>query len=164
MDVAAEQITTFEKPIKSQIPLHFQLRYDPKVLKPGHRYNLRARIENTQTGKLEWITTEAYPYIPGITENIELRVKPIVKAQKMKSNQLYYQCGDDKVSVILIGSNTLKLNRDGQGWILKQLQSASGAKYKNSQMSFWMKGNQAMLEEKDEKPVNCQQVLETNKP
>jgi len=158
MDVAAETIARFEQPIKSQIPLKFELNYDPKVLKPGHRYNLRARIENTDNGKLEWLTTEPYPYIPNITKNIELQVRSIGKAQKVAAQQLRYQCGNSKVEVLLIGKDTIKLTQGGRKWILKQTPSASGSKYQNSQISFWMKGKSAHLEPKGEDGVNCQQL------
>jgi putative lipoprotein len=42
--------------VKGQVPLPFQLSYDPAQVKPGHRYSVSARIE--VDGKLMFITTE----------------------------------------------------------------------------------------------------------
>ena len=112
---------------------------------------------------MEWVTTEAYPFIPDMADKIELRVKPIVKAQKMASNQQQYQCGEDKVKVLVIGNSAIKLTRGNQKWILKQARTASGSKYENNQMSFWMKGNEAMLEENGEKGISCQRIMPQSK-
>ena len=42
--------------IKGQVPLPFQLTYDPAHLKPGHTYAVSARIE--EDGKLLFITQQ----------------------------------------------------------------------------------------------------------
>ena len=42
--------------VKGQVPLPFQLNYDPAQVKPGHRYSVSARIE--VDGKLMFISTE----------------------------------------------------------------------------------------------------------
>ncbi|HCS45747.1 MAG TPA: hypothetical protein DIW52_23490 [Pseudomonas sp.] len=45
-------------PVKGQVPLPFQLSYDPAQVQPGHRYSVSARIE--VDGKLMYITTDQH--------------------------------------------------------------------------------------------------------
>jgi putative lipoprotein len=45
-------------PVKGQVPLPFQLSYDPSQVKPGHRYAVSARIE--ADGQLMFISTEQH--------------------------------------------------------------------------------------------------------
>ncbi|MGK9415147.1 YbaY family lipoprotein [Pseudomonas cedrina] len=58
MDAPAVTLAEQKGPVKGQVPLPFQLSYDPAQIKPGHRYSVSARIE--VDGKLMFITTERH--------------------------------------------------------------------------------------------------------
>nr|WP_314524603.1 YbaY family lipoprotein [uncultured Pseudomonas sp.] len=55
-DAPAVVLDEHKGPVKGQVPLPFQLSYDPAQVKPGHRYSVSARIEDN--GQLLFITTE----------------------------------------------------------------------------------------------------------
>ncbi|CAG8866153.1 hypothetical protein PS627_01911 [Pseudomonas fluorescens] len=56
MDTAAVTLASQSGPVKGNVPLPFQLSYDPAQVKPGHRYAISARIE--LDGQLLFINTE----------------------------------------------------------------------------------------------------------
>ena len=76
MDIAATVIaeTTLENP--GQVPIAFTLSYDDAQLEAGHRYALRARIE--EEGKLRFINT-AFVSLPATpaAEPLEILVEPV---------------------------------------------------------------------------------------
>lgn len=45
MDAPAVVLARQAGPVKGNVPLPFQLSYDPAQIKPGHRYAISARIE-----------------------------------------------------------------------------------------------------------------------
>lgn len=55
-DAPAKVLAQQNGPIKGQVPLPFELSYDPAQLKDGHRYAVSARIE--ANGQLLWLTTD----------------------------------------------------------------------------------------------------------
>ncbi len=57
-----------------QVPLPFSLRYSPSEIKPGHTYNVSARIE--VNGELVFISDTAHHVIndPASTQNIKVQV------------------------------------------------------------------------------------------
>ena len=55
-DAPAVVLAEQRGPIKNQVPLPFQLSYDPAQIKHGHRYSVSARIE--LDGQLLFISTE----------------------------------------------------------------------------------------------------------
>jgi putative lipoprotein len=55
-DAPAKVINEQRGPVKGQVPLAFNLSYDPLTIEPNHRYSVNARIE--VDGKLMFITTE----------------------------------------------------------------------------------------------------------
>jgi putative lipoprotein len=63
------QVTTGSKPFAEedirakgrQIPIKFEVKYDPSAILPDHRYDLRAKI--TSGGRLMFTTTNSYPVL-----------------------------------------------------------------------------------------------------
>ncbi|MCC4800273.1 lipoprotein-related protein [Enterovibrio norvegicus] len=57
-----------------QVPLPFSLSYSPSEIKPGHTYNVSARIE--VNGELVFISDTAHSVIndPAATQNIKVQV------------------------------------------------------------------------------------------
>ncbi len=68
----AEQVI---KPAGRQVPIEFELRYDPRRIEQGHRYAVRARI--LEGVKLRFTSTQVYPVITGGNLNtVEIVVSP----------------------------------------------------------------------------------------
>ena len=57
--IAAERYVAEER----QVPIPFELTYDPAGIDPKHTYAVAARI--TVDGKLRWINTQRYPVLTG---------------------------------------------------------------------------------------------------
>ncbi|WP_312933742.1 YbaY family lipoprotein [Pseudomonas sp.] len=55
MDAPAVTLARQAGPVNGNVPLPFQLSYDPRQIKPGHRYAVSARIE--LDGQLLFINT-----------------------------------------------------------------------------------------------------------
>lgn len=51
------------RPAGRQVPIEFELRYDPRLIEERRRYAIQARI--LEEGKLRFINTKAYPVITG---------------------------------------------------------------------------------------------------
>ncbi len=68
----AEQVI---RPAGRQVPVEFELRYDPRHIDQRHRYAVQVRI--LEDGQLRFINTQAYPVIIGDNPNvIEIVVSP----------------------------------------------------------------------------------------
>lgn len=74
----APAVTIAEQTIRPegrQVPIEFELRYDPRRINPRHRYTVQARI--LEDGRLRFISTQAYPVITGGNSNtVEVIVNP----------------------------------------------------------------------------------------
>ncbi|VVO17822.1 YbaY family lipoprotein [Pseudomonas fluorescens] len=57
-DAPAVVLDEQKGPVEGQVPLPFQLNFDPAQVKPGHRYSVSAQIE--VNGKLLYSTTEQH--------------------------------------------------------------------------------------------------------
>ncbi len=57
-DAPAQVLARQSGPVTGQVPLPFQLNYDPRQIQPGHRYAISARIESQ--GQLLFISTEQH--------------------------------------------------------------------------------------------------------
>lgn len=69
----AEQVI---RPAGRQVPIAFELRYDPRRIQERHRYVVQARI--LESGHLRFINTDAYPVITGGHPNtVNVIVKPV---------------------------------------------------------------------------------------
>ena len=51
------------KPAGRQVPIKFEIQYDPGHIDQNHRHTIQARI--LEDGKLRFINTHAYPVITG---------------------------------------------------------------------------------------------------
>jgi len=69
----AEQVI---KPAGRQVPIEFELRYDPRRIEQNRRYAVRARI--LEGVKLRFTSTQVYPVITGGNPNaVEVIVSPV---------------------------------------------------------------------------------------
>lgn len=153
-DAPAKLIAEDKHEIKGQIPITFAVHYDKRKLKVGHRYDLRAQILDTTTGAINWLSTQSYPYVPGITENINIKVRSYNSQVRKASQFQTFTCGKDKLTVLLIGTK-IQLSFQNRKWILEQVPSASGSKYQAGSVSFWMNGSNAVYMETGKPAKRC---------
>lgn len=75
----APAVTIAEQVIRAagrQVPIEFELRYDPRRIDDRHRYAVQARI--LEDGKLWFINTQAFPAITaGNPNTVEVVVSPV---------------------------------------------------------------------------------------
>ncbi|MCA1628423.1 MAG: YbaY family lipoprotein, partial [Acidobacteria bacterium] len=63
------------KPAGRQVPIEFELRYDPRRIDARHRYTVQVRI--LEDGQLRFINTQTYPVITsGNSNTVEVIVNP----------------------------------------------------------------------------------------
>jgi putative lipoprotein len=75
-DAPAEEISSIELRPKHQPPLPFDLRYDPRRIRPAHTYAVSARV--SVDGRLAFISTRMYPVITrGAARRVEIVVDPV---------------------------------------------------------------------------------------
>jgi len=75
-DVPAVTIAEQKIANPGQVPIPFELRYDPDKIGPRYTYAVQARIE--QGGKLLFISTQVFPVITrGNPNHVEIRVDPV---------------------------------------------------------------------------------------
>jgi putative lipoprotein len=61
-DASAKSFAEEDIPAKNhQIPIKFEVKYDPAAVNPAHRYNIRAKI--TSGGRLMFTSTNSYPVL-----------------------------------------------------------------------------------------------------
>lgn len=71
--IIAEEVI---RPAGRQVPIPFELRYDPRRIKERRRYTVQARIN--VGGRLRFINTDAYPVITGgHTVTVNVIVRPV---------------------------------------------------------------------------------------
>ncbi len=69
----AEQVI---RPDGRQVPIEFEIQYDPGHIDQSHRYTIQARI--LEEGQVRFINTQAYPVITGGNPNtVEVVVNPV---------------------------------------------------------------------------------------
>ncbi|WP_428353882.1 YbaY family lipoprotein [Methyloprofundus sp.] len=75
MDIAAVVLGSDSTTPAGQPPFAFAIKYDSTEIKPGHRYNVRAKI--TVDGKLKFISDTMHPVLKGENQS-ELLVKMVM--------------------------------------------------------------------------------------
>lgn len=74
-DAPAETIAEQRITSPGQVPVRFELSYDPRKINPRHTYAVRARI--TEGDRLRFTSTRSYPVITrGNPSSVEIRVDP----------------------------------------------------------------------------------------
>ncbi|MGF1490912.1 MAG: YbaY family lipoprotein [Microcoleaceae cyanobacterium] len=75
----ARAVTIAEQTIQiedQQVPIPFELTYDPEEIDPSHRYAVQAQI--TFEGQLRWVSTTSYPVITQDSPStVEVVVEPV---------------------------------------------------------------------------------------
>lgn len=130
-------------------PLPFALSYQPSELAKGHRYNVRARIEDAN-GRLTWTTDQAYA-IPAENQRLILTLRPVTRAKAERRTA--FECEGEPLQA-RFNDQGAELNFRGETWQLTRVRSASGGHYQSSEVDFWTKGNAASMK-LGEKSIHC---------
>ncbi len=70
---------------------------------------------------------------------------------------MVYLCEDGYEFVVRLGPGEMALWAEGDYRVLSQVRSASGVKYREGELVFWMKGEEALLERGSVRHGNCLQ-------
>lgn len=163
--VLAEQ--RIENPVS--VPVPFKLDYDADVIDARMSYAVQAYIHDA-TGRLLWVSTK---HIGVLTRgkpanNIEVWVSRVdshkgrssrtsAMQQTAAGKTLVFDCEGFEV-VVRTGHGEITLFLPGRDAVLPQVRAASGVKYADNGMQFWMKGNEALLELDGVRHGNCQRT------
>ncbi len=145
--IIAEKI--FE--ITGQVPVRFDLVYDPDKIVDRHRYGIRAQFLDPE-GRLRWTTNDFYSFdASNNTGDIQLLVHPAgsdagTVMQPVETGKTHvFEC-DEFAFSIRTGPGELALYLPDRYVVLSQVRAASGAKYVEGDIVFWNKGSEALLE------------------
>lgn len=154
-DVAAKVISEQTLHAPGQVPIAFELKYDPASLLPRHSYSLQARISDAG-GKLLWINTQRIAVDPmALKKRYEIRVEQIPTARPSKPTTVLVMECDGLNFVAEIRPNGAWLFLPGHSALLPQQEAASGTKYQDDKALFWTKGDSATLEYNGKKYSDC---------
>lgn len=149
-----------------QVPLPFTLSVKSDRLKPEGRYSVRGTI-HAPSGQLLWTTDTVHLIDINQPRNtmgtlLLVRTSTASTAPESTNQPWIFICGNQEVR-IRPAENRLLLEMDGVNYHLQQVISASGARYetpKNASqyLSFWNKGNRALLQVGLNRYPICQQL------
>jgi putative lipoprotein len=138
VDAPARVIAEQEIRPTQQVPVPFTLAYDPSELERGHRYGLRASIQDVN-GRLLWGTTSSHPVFGA--DAPETHALVLQRAREVLS----YAC-DAFAFRVEVAADGVRLSLpDGRSLDLPAVPSASGARYSDGRSTFWSKGDEALL-------------------
>lgn len=122
-------------------PMNFLLYYQPSVLIPGHRYNVRARIEDVD-GTLLWSTNTHHP-LP--SENKPVHLQLVAPNARIKTAYtLFFVCEQEGLLVQTRGDVTT-LTLQQQSYPVTVATHSAGAHYVSDQIDFQTSGHSATL-------------------
>ncbi len=132
----------------AQVPIPFELKYDPAAIQPRGRYSVAARI--TEDGQLTWISTKIIPvFTPGApSTGIEIVVEQVTSPGSTtgaESRTVEYDCAGGKTVKVVYSANSAEVTFDGQTWVLPQVPSASGIRYDDGIWEWRSKGPNGFL-------------------
>ena len=142
------------------VPIPFEVSYDPAQVDPRNRYTVRAEIRDGAGGLL-WTSDTAYPVItggaPGDAVDILVRrvsdptggMPPTELGRTVK-----FTCAphDEAAFTFTVGNGpgeagiTLPERFGGRSLVLPQVRAASGARFEEGGVTFWNRGDEALLQ------------------
>lgn len=130
----------------AQVPIPFELKYDPATIQPRGRYSVAARI--TEDGKLTWISTKITTVLaPGApSTGVEIVVEQVASSKAgAEGRTVEYDCAGGKTVKVVYGADSAEITFDGQTWTLPQVPSASGIRYDDGIWEWRSKGPNGFL-------------------
>jgi heat shock protein HslJ/membrane-bound inhibitor of C-type lysozyme len=136
---------------RNQVPIPFVIEVESGRIEPSHRYTVRARILDPQ-GALRWTSTQAYMVITGgYPSSVDLQVEAIrvppadTGTTPPPSRTVVFAC-DEGEFLVRMSSDEVALVLPDRTVVLPQVPAASGAKYQEGRIIFWIQGNEARIE------------------
>jgi putative lipoprotein len=137
-----------------QVPVPFTLQLDPAAIDPRHRYAVRARITDA-ADRLRWVSTNHYPVLTyGNPREIEIVVRRVGAAPASTAVTFAFDC-DGLDFTVQIQREIAHVFLPDRTVLLPGVPAASGAKYSDGSMTFWSKGNEALLDIEGSLYRNC---------
>ncbi len=160
-DAPAEVLATWTLTTSGEnVPIPFELGYDPAQIDPRHRYTVRAEIRDGAGGLL-WTSDTAYPVLtggaPGDAVDILVRrvSDPTGGMPPLESGQTFeFTCTppDGAVFTFTVKTGpgevgiTLPERFGRRSLVLPQVRAASGARFEEGGVVLWNKGDEALLQ------------------
>jgi uncharacterized lipoprotein YbaY len=131
----------------SQWPVGYRLEYAADQIKPGHRYAIRVRLEDS-SGQLLAITDQQHAVEPGTAQELQrdVMISAVAGNAAKRIQAVRIQC--DAVAFTGQFANQYLILRKGEYGrvsVLESVVSASGAHYRSASAELWNKGNKALL-------------------
>jgi putative lipoprotein len=128
-----------------QVPIPFTLQLDPAAIDPHHRYAVRARITDA-ADRLYWMSTALYPVLThGHPREVEVVVRRVGAAPASTAMTFAFDC-DGLDFTVQMQRETAHVFLPDRTVVLPGVPAASGAKYSDGAITFWNKGNEALLD------------------
>jgi uncharacterized lipoprotein YbaY len=160
-DAAATVIATQTiETLGAQVPIPFELTYDPAAIDPRMTYAVSARI--TVDGKLTWINDTRFAVltrdapVTGV-DIVVIRVgattTPATRARTAR-----YTCDNGVTVTVRYSANSAEVTFDGKTQVLPQVESGDGIRYSNANWEWNSKGQEGFLTDRKSNTIvaaNC---------
>jgi membrane-bound inhibitor of C-type lysozyme len=131
----------------AQVPIPFELTYDPAKIDPRFTHAVSARI--TTDGKLTWISDTRYNVLTRDTPmtGVDIVVVPVgaTTTAASRPRTVRYTCANDVTVTVKYNANSAEVTFDGKTEVLPQVESGSGIRYSNANWEWNSKGKEGFL-------------------
>lgn len=148
-----------------QVPFQYRLQFDPQDIRGGFRYVIKGQIFS-EDERLLFASQKPVAVEPlGPDRKIDLRLTqvPLTHQSHMQpvtaAVSRVFQCGDFTFGT-RTGIGEIALYLPSGMTVLSQVRAASGVRYQEGDILFWMKGEQAMLSFDGTLYSQCQRNVE----
>lgn len=144
---ASESVVLVEQSFvaSGQVPVPFALAYDPKDIDPAKHYAIRARITDSG-GRVFWATPRPVAVLTqGHPAEVEVLVAPAGPYEIAAPATFFFECEGLEFTA-RHDPRGIYLFLPGHTVLLPETLSGSGAKYTDGKITFWSKGEEAVLE------------------
>jgi uncharacterized lipoprotein YbaY len=160
-DAAATVIATQTiETLGAQVPIPFELTYDPAAIDPRMTYAVSARI--TVDGKLTWINDTRYSVLTrdAPVTGVDIVVIPVgaTTAPSTRARTARYTCDNGVTVTVRYSANSAEVTFDGKTESLPQVESGSGIRYSNANWEWNSKGQEGFLTDRKSNTIvaaNC---------
>lgn len=159
-DTLATVLSKVEFTPGTEVPIPFELKYQPADIVSNHRYALRAQIRSADN-QLLWATKDHYGVLTQDSPRDKLSLQlarvdhtHIAQSSGSDRTRMAFEC-DQLLALVIINAQEAILHVNGEDLELKAAPAASGARYLNERAEFWSKGEEAVMMLDGETFTNC---------
>jgi putative lipoprotein len=133
-----------------QVPIAFELRYEPERIERDHRYGVRAAILWPSGARMFVSPQHHSAFDAPATGGMEILVQRVSETEPADTARRFlFECGNDVFFAVRIAADTATLAAPqflgNESIVLKQTEAASGARYAAGDTMFWSKDDVATL-------------------